>query len=219
MSRNMIPKALAIAVKESNNDINVSVDDVKVICETLFVYILDQVKGGKDVTITNFLKFKRNLNKARTFRKPKSEETTSKPERYSLSVKIMANTKTAFEQIPVASDVSEEAVSESEDVESEDVPVKVAKPVKPKAAKVKKAVVASDTEVTSEVEVEAEKPPKKKVAAVKKSDTESDSDGKKEKVKAAPKGKAAAKKAVGSDSEAPAKGGKTDFHFEDEDEE
>jgi len=189
MSRNMITKAMATAVLESNDKITASVDEVQMICESLLVHVLEEAKAGKEVAFTNFLKFKRVLNKARTFRRPGTEDTTEKPERYSLSVKVMTNTKVAFEKLPVSGGEesgSEEkpakkgkkAAAKKSDDEVEEKPAKVAKG--------KAAAKKSD-------EVEEEKPAKavKGKAAAKKSDDE------KEKPKAVKaKGKAAAAKAV-----------------------
>ena len=157
MSRNMVTKALAEDVK-SAMDSSMSVDEVRNICENFLTVILDKVKGGEEVTLTNFLKIKRVFNKERTFKIPRSEETTTKPDRYSINVKVMAGTKSAFEALPidvVAVDTEEE------------------KPKPKKAAPVKKAVVKSDTEE------EEEKPKKAPAKKAVKSDTEEEEEPKK----------------------------------------
>ena len=93
--------ATAAAIKESNEAISASIDQVHTVCESLFALLLEQVKEGKEVTLNNVLKFKRTLNRARVFRRPNSDEVVQKPERYSLSVKVLIATKLVFEQLVV----------------------------------------------------------------------------------------------------------------------
>ena len=76
-------------------------EQVRSICETFLNVIIDKVKAGEDVTLLNFLKFERVLVKERTFSIPNSEEKTTKPEHYSMKVKIMDGTKATFENIAI----------------------------------------------------------------------------------------------------------------------
>lgn len=182
-NRNMITKSMAAAVASSNSKITASVDQVQLICESLLAHVLEEVKTGKDVAFTNFLKFKRVLNKARTFRRPGVVDNfTNKPDRYSLSVKVMTNTKVMFESLPVDADADadEESKSEHEDEE-------------PKAkAKAKGKKAKKDSE--SEPEPEPVVKPKGKKAKKEESDSESEHEEE-------PKAKAKGKKAKKPDSE------------------
>lgn len=166
----MVTKALAEEVKKATTE-QFTTDQVQSLCETFLTVILDKVKAGEDVTLTNFLKFERALNKERTFSIPNSDKTTTKPERYSLKVKVMSGVKTAFETLPVEtdSDVSKKAKS---DTDSDEV-----KPKAKKAPAVKKAPKAK---------VEIEEAPKPKGKKAVKNDENSDAEK--------PKGKKVVKK-------------------------
>ena len=103
MARNMVNKAF---VKEliSSANLTGSEAEVHAICESMMTLIIEKVKKGETVSFTNFLKFQRTVNKARTFKNPKSDAETTKPTRYGISVKVMPATRLALEQIPMDSE-------------------------------------------------------------------------------------------------------------------
>lgn len=116
-NRGMITKSMALAVKK-NSAVNVDEETVKQICESLFTVILDDVKRGKDVTITNFVKFKRVVRKERTFKNPNNSNLTTKPERYAMTATVMSGMKKVFEAMEVtAEDI--EVFEDAEDADSE----------------------------------------------------------------------------------------------------
>jgi nucleoid DNA-binding protein len=182
MSRNMVTKALAEEVKAAMGS-SASVDEVRNICENFLTVILDKVKGGEEVTLTNFLKIKRVVNKERTFKIPRTENTTTKPERYGISVKVMAGTKSAFEALPIGeSDAEKEPEPEVPEVE---VAPKLEKKAPAPAPKGKgKKAPEPEKEPESDKESDIEEKPKKKAPAKKKTKA---SDCDEPKKKAAPK--------------------------------
>jgi nucleoid DNA-binding protein len=157
----MITKTLAEDVKSAMGT-DLSVDEVRSVCENLLTVILEKVKSGEEVTLTNFLKFKRVLQKERTFKIPNSDKTTVKAERYGLNVKIMAGTKAMIEAIPVESESDEPA--EVKPAKGKKAPAKAAKAESdsepaPEPAKAAKGKGKKKTE--SDAEAEPAKPPAK----------------------------------------------------------
>ena len=186
----MVTKALAEDVKAAiSNGTNMSVEDVRSICENFLTVILDKVKGGEEVTLTNFLKIKRVLNKERTFNIPKSDVTKTKPERYGLSVKVMAGTKAAFEAIPVSNEAND---SETEEPEPP-------KPAPKGKGKAKAPVPKSDSDSEEPKPAPKGKGKGKAKAPVPKSD--SDSEEPEPPKPPAPKGKGKAKGKAKTESE------------------
>ena len=173
----MVTKALAEEVKAAMGS-SASVDEVRNICENFLTVILDKVKGGEEVTLTNFLKIKRVLNKERTFKIPRTENTTTKPERYGISVKVMAGTKSAFEALPIGESDAEKEPEPEVEKEPEVAPKKAPAPKKGKKAP------EPEKEPESDKESDTEEKPKKKAPAKKKTKA---SDCDEPKKKAAPK--------------------------------
>lgn len=83
---NMVPKHLADEVSKI-----CSGNKVEDICEALMTVIIDKVKKGEEVTLSNFIKFERVLNK----------ERATKPAHYSMRVKVLAETKEIMEAVPI----------------------------------------------------------------------------------------------------------------------
>jgi nucleoid DNA-binding protein len=149
---------------------------VKVICEAFCDMILNEVKEGREVSLTNFLKFKRVTRKPRTFNIPPKKgaksasasdsdqegsevskgERAFKSERYAMQVSIMAQTKKTFEAIPIV-EASEEKV----------VKAKGSKKAASSDEKEAESSVPSVPSVPSDEQV-AKKPAAKKVTAAKK---------------------------------------------------
>lgn len=137
MSRNMVSKALADATKSASGS-SVSAEDIRVICENFLTVIIDKVKAGEDVTLTNLIKFERILTKERTFNVPGKDTKTTKPERYSLRIKVMAGVKKSFEAI---------AVNDNDnDSDNEPAPAPAKKPATKSKAKNEILPVESDDE-------------------------------------------------------------------------
>lgn len=151
--RNMVTKALAEEVKVAlDNDM--TDDQVQKVCETFMQVIYNKVEKGEEVTLTNFVKFARVLNKERTFSIPNSDEKTTKPARYGLKVKIMAGVKTAFEAIPIeqgASDNDSEPKSKGKaKAKAKESDSEIKPEPKPKGkGKAKAAKEESDSEIQS----------------------------------------------------------------------
>ena len=162
----MVTKALAEEVKAAMGS-SASVDEVRNICENFLTVILDKVKGGEEVTLTNFLKIKRVLNKERTFKIPRTENTTTKPERYGISVKVMAGTKSAFEALPIGESDAEKEPEPEVEKEPEVVPKPEKKAPAPKKGK-KAPEPEPEKEPESDKESDTEEKPKKKAPAKKK---------------------------------------------------
>jgi nucleoid DNA-binding protein len=122
--------------------IDLTADQIHLVCETFVTLILNKVKNGEDVTLTNVLKFERVLNEERTFKIPNKDKTTTKPAHYSMKVKVMAGVKTAFEEIPVETEKPKKVAAAKKaikaDTDSE------AEPELPLKNKAKGKVVAAD---------------------------------------------------------------------------
>jgi len=135
---------------------------IKQIADATFNLILHEAAAGRSITIPKGIKFERKTLKAREYRIPgSSDATSSKPNRFSLSVTVAQATKKAFEAIPIGDAIEEEA--EEEQVEEEKKPAPA--PAKPKGKGKNKAASSTEIEVaTNEPEPEPEPAPKSKSA-------------------------------------------------------
>jgi nucleoid DNA-binding protein len=160
----MVTKYMAQAVKERIPDIDLKT--VQMVCETFCETILAEVKGGNDVILRSFVKFKRVVRNPRNFTNVNSGKVTSKPKRYALSISVMAGTKVVFDEMTVNPDdegTNSKTTSgdTTNDEDEDEVPKKrapkkkvdetVDKPARKKAAPKKKVVADKET---SDVEKE-----------------------------------------------------------------
>jgi nucleoid DNA-binding protein len=172
----MISKALAEKVNASNSDWSFEDSDVQRICEGFCQYIIDNVKRGETVNLTNFAKFARALRKERTFTSPNDKTNKiTKPDRYALSITVMAGVKEEFEKLNVSGDNNDEVIVDDEDDAEPPVADKKEKKSRKKSVKKTDEPEADTTEVA---EVAA---PSKKKSKKNKDETKEVDEPKKEK--------------------------------------
>lgn len=149
-SCNAVSLKLAKEVKEfmGDNASDLSQDMISKVCNAFIKVIIDQVKSGKNVTLTNHMTFKRNLSDERMRKNPKTQESILKPAHYTLKMELKPALKVEFAQL----DVAEQDVAEQDEPEK---PVKRAK-----AAEVAEVVEKSKKSEDSE-ESEEDEPVKK----------------------------------------------------------
>ena len=150
---NAVSLKMAKEVKEVMGDCasDLSQDKIHKVCNALIKVIVDQVKSGKNVTLTNHMSFKRVMRKERVHRNPKTGESVNKPAHFVLKMEVKQALKAQFEELDIEED--EPVVEdESEDEEEKPAPKKTTKPKK--AAK--KPVVVEESEDEEEVEIEVE---------------------------------------------------------------
>jgi nucleoid DNA-binding protein len=157
----MISKALAEKINASNSDWSFEDSDVQRICEGFCQYIIDNVKRGETVNLTNFAKFARALRKERTFTSPNDKTNKiTKPDRYALSITVMAGVKEEFEKLTVNGDNNDEVIVDEEDAEPPVAEKSKEKKSRKKSVKKSEEPEADTTEVAEVAEVAA--PSKKK---------------------------------------------------------
>jgi len=81
-----VPKTLATIIAEKAG---VDVDVALNVMETMCLHIIECVKEDKEVSFTNFIKFKRTTRKARTFMPPKATQAVEIGERFAMIAKVM----------------------------------------------------------------------------------------------------------------------------------
>ena len=126
-TRSYISKSLATTV--ANKVDGVTVDKAQEVCETLIAHIINELKHGDQVTLTNFIKFKRVTKGERTYTHPKTGDKTIKPAHLAVTVNTMPGLKKMFEEL----DLNDSPVSKDEtssDDDEEEIPKK--KPAAPK---------------------------------------------------------------------------------------
>ena len=183
-SRNMVSEKVAKNVLAYVDGGDLAV--VKVICEAFCDMILNEVKEGREVSLTNFLKFKRVTRPPRTFNIPPKKGTKAASEsdqegsedskgerafksaRYAMQVSIMAHTKQTFEAIPIVEASKEQVVKAkgSKKATSLDEEAESSVPSdEPKSAEIAKKPAAKKVTAKKEetVKKSAKKAAKKKV--------------------------------------------------------
>jgi nucleoid DNA-binding protein len=164
MSRPTIPKALAEAIKDHLGEYDV--EDIQKIGAALFDVIFDKLKPGKDIILTNCIKFHIAAMKARIYSNPKNDTKTTKDAHYALRVSVMTATKKRFEDMSMdesdddkaakAKKTSSVSSKSSSDDEEDAAPVSKAKA---KANKRKPAAAKKPSKATSDEETEDESVP------------------------------------------------------------
>jgi len=163
----MVPKSFCDILINSQK-LNHSVDEVQHILESAFNHIIETVKGGKKINFSNFVKFERNILKARVFKNPGGmkdpnsapKEDIIKPARYSLKVTVMHQLREAFEKLAVVPESDTETktndIDENGNVIAE-VKKKAVAVVKAKAVKTIAAATATatDTDTANAVGLES----------------------------------------------------------------
>ena len=144
---NAVSLKMAKEVKEVMGEYatDLSQDKIQKVCNALMKVIVDQVKSGKNVTLTNHMSFKRVLRKERVHRNPKTGEVITKPAHFVFKMEVKQAMKAQFEEL----DIKENEVEEEEPVvqveeEEEEKPVK--KPDTKKTTKKGKKPVVEDDE-------------------------------------------------------------------------
>ena len=109
---NAVSLKMAKEVKEFMGDSasDLSQDKIHKVCNALIKVIVDQVKSGKTVTLTNNMSFKRVLRNERVHRNPKTHESVTKPAHFVLKMEVKQALKTQFEELDINEEVEEEAV-------------------------------------------------------------------------------------------------------------
>lgn len=74
---------------------------VKIICDMFIKTVIESVKAGENVTLTNYLTFKRAKRAERVHKIPKSEETVTKPAHYVMTIDVKPALKKEFETLQV----------------------------------------------------------------------------------------------------------------------
>jgi len=218
-----VPKTLATIIAEKAG---VDVDVALNVMETMCLHIIECVKEDKEVSFTNFIKFKRTTRKARTFMPPKATQAVEIGERFAMIAKVMPKisfilnpedealiTKAGKKPLPKNSKSDSDKSKKSKKAKSSDDEMDEVNEVNSKpVTSVKKVVVASSPDSDEEKEKESDSDEEESIVVAKQSvvdsddeleEKEGDSDeeevieGKKAKAKAVvKKAKAVAKKAV-----------------------
>jgi nucleoid DNA-binding protein len=176
-SRSNISKALAEAIKEHIGEYEV--EDIQKIGAAMFEVIFDTLKPGKDVVLTNCIKFHIASIKERTYSNPMNDTKTTKGAHFALRVSVMPATKKRFENMVMVAEANKDTtlVAES-DIDSDGVTgvtdvtdvtetvTKVKAAAKPKAKKTTvEASEASEASDASNATASAKKPIVKKTTA------------------------------------------------------
>ena len=74
---------------------------VKTILDLFIKTVVENVKNGDNVTLTNYMTFKRTLRAERTHKIPKTDNTVTKPAHMVMTIDIKPALKKEFEAIPV----------------------------------------------------------------------------------------------------------------------
>lgn len=148
-SPNYVNDKIAKLVKDAAGIDGVTQKQVKAICNSLFDVVISQLEENGNVKFTNFIKFNKVLRKERTYKNPKTGETTVKPEHYTVTVTPMTHLKKVISEGGSLSDDAMDVAEEHEKHETSDneedeevVEVKPKKEVKKKVPAKKKAVIA-----------------------------------------------------------------------------
>lgn len=99
---------------------DVSLKDLKVISETLIKTIVALVKNGKRVCLTNHMTFTRKWMARRQAFVPSLGKIVTVPGHYTMGMKLRAQLKAAFAEIPYQESVPEDEDADEEEDESED---------------------------------------------------------------------------------------------------
>jgi nucleoid DNA-binding protein len=143
-TRSTIPKVLAdqVAVHLKNE---YETADIQRVGAALFEVILNNLKPGKDIVLTNCIKFHLSSMKERIYSNPQNEVKTTKEAHYAVRVSVMPAVKKRFEGMAIEAEA--DAVSEDADADASVDAVKVSS--KKKSSKSSKAS-ASETVAESE---------------------------------------------------------------------
>jgi nucleoid DNA-binding protein len=104
-----VPMPLVKKVREQLNADQAPVNfknmnELKSVLETFVKVIVDTTSNGDNVTLPNFMTFKRVLRNERTHKNPMTKEQIIKPAHYVLSMYVKAHLKKDFEQLEVQSE-------------------------------------------------------------------------------------------------------------------
>lgn len=80
---------------------NMSQKAIKAICDTFVKTVIENVKSGNNVTLTNYMTFKRALREERTHKVPKSDKVVTKPEHYVMCIDVKPALKTQFADVEI----------------------------------------------------------------------------------------------------------------------
>jgi nucleoid DNA-binding protein len=114
-TRSTIPKVLAdqVAVHLKNE---YETADIQRVGAALFEVILSSLKPGKDIVLTNCIKFHLSSMKERIYSNPQNEVKTTKGAHYAVRVSVMPAVKKRFEgmaiEVEADADVGADAVSD-----------------------------------------------------------------------------------------------------------
>ncbi len=92
-----IVKQVAAAIP----DVDMSQKNIKLILDTFVKTVIENCKSGTNVTLTNYMTFKRSERQERTHKVPNSDKTVVKPKHYVLTIDVKPALKKQFEEIVV----------------------------------------------------------------------------------------------------------------------
>lgn len=108
---NAVPTELVKLVKR-NVEKEMSVKDVKEVCEAFVKTLIGEVLRGRSVSLTNNMTFKRALRGDRVHKNPKTGEEVHKKAHYVMSMDVKPALKRQFEEIEVDAGEREESGEE-----------------------------------------------------------------------------------------------------------
>lgn len=80
---------------------NMTQKAIKAICDTFVKTVIENVKSGNNVTLTNYMTFKRALREERTHKVPKSDKVVTKPEHYVMCIDVKPALKSQFAEVEI----------------------------------------------------------------------------------------------------------------------
>ena len=116
-SVNPVSVKLAKTVKTALGD-EFSQETVHKICNAFIKVIIDNVKSGNTVTLTNNMSFKRILRNERVHKNPKDRsKVITKPAHYVMKMEVKQALKTAFESIDVIANEADIPTTDDEETD------------------------------------------------------------------------------------------------------
>lgn len=80
---------------------NINQKTIKMICDTFVKTVVENVKNGNNVTLTNYLTFKRVLRSERVHKVPLADRTVTKPAHFVMTVDVKPALKKQFQDVVV----------------------------------------------------------------------------------------------------------------------
>jgi nucleoid DNA-binding protein len=151
-TRSTIPKVLADQVAAHlKNEYETA--DIQRVGAALFDVILSSLKPGKDIVLTNCIKFHLSSMKERIYSNPQNEVKTTKGAHYAVRVSVMPAVKKRFEGMAIEGEVD---VDVDADAVSDDAAKVSGKKKSSKSSKSKQSNEASETASASASETVAD---------------------------------------------------------------